>query len=529
MIKPSVYRIIRCVAVLSFLLLAATNARAIQLDWSGQFWFDNHWLNNYQLDRSRPAYDNDPELVNGGGPYVPGAGSRNVIWYTSFLRLKPKIVVNDSINIKTEFHVGSPISGFFGRGYPRTTDESLNFTGSQKEGAAITAQRFWANLITDFGTVEFGRAPIHWGLGAIWNSGDNLFDRYQSTGDMVRITSKFGNFWLMPSLTKVAVGDNVAGAQDAAGNTVQGDDDVTDVNLAAKYDNSEEDFEFGLMWTHRAGNIAQRTVQYNNLAAGGANMGSQRISYNIYDFYAKKRMGRYSLGGELPLFSGSLGAIDGAKEFDYKSYALILEANYTSDLWDLGLKFGHVPGQPSSSASAGQTAGQVVNTLPAGDTTFRAVYLNKDYGLGLIMFHYNLYGLSNNNPDTKANAGLRAPYGAPIVNANYAAFLPQMKFDKWTLKGGIILGYANEAASASKNFFNYNQRRFYNAIGNQSKFLGKEFDFGISFKWDENFLLAWDLGMWFPGEYYAFSNNNALKQFDMSMMFASQVRAGISF
>ena len=31
----------------------------------------------------------------------------------------------------------------------------------------------------------------------------NLFDRYQSTGDMVRLTSKFGNFSVQPALVKV--------------------------------------------------------------------------------------------------------------------------------------------------------------------------------------------------------------------------------------------------------------------------------------------------------------------------------------
>ncbi len=506
-------------------------AQAIQIDWNGQFWFENHWINNYQLDRGRPNYDNDPDFVNRGGTYVPGAGDRNVVWYSSFLKLKPKIVVNDSINIRSEWHIGSPIYGFFGRGYPTTTSDATDFNGSQKQSMAITAQRFWANFITDFGTIEVGRAPIHWGLGAIWNSGDKLFDHYQSTTDTIRLVSKFGNFWLTPFYSKVATGTNVGGATDATGATAQGNDDVTDFGLQAKYDNSEEDFEFGLLWNHRSGSFAQRSVQFNSLGAGGSNLGSERISYNIYDFYAKKVLGRYTFGGELPLFTGRLGAMDGVKEFEYHTFAIMVEGNYTSDLWDVGMKAGHVPGQPNGNPDAGQTPGAAA--ISAGDTTYRAVYLNKDYGLGLIMFKYNIYGMANNNPDTVAPGSVQSPYDAPIVNANYLALSPALKLDKWTMKWTAVLGYADHTAQKGKNFYNYQKRRWYNAIdqkeSDQSSFLGKEIDYSLSFKWDENFIATWDAGIWFPGSYYEFTNHPYQKLFHPSMVWASQLRFGVSF
>ncbi len=508
------------------IILFATNAFALQLDWNGQYWFENHWLNNAQLERGRPATDNDQELINNGGPYVPGTGKRNVVWYSNFLKLKPKAVVNDSINIKSELHIGSPIYGFYGRGFPQDK-ERMHFTGLQKSSATITAQRYWANLITDFGTMEVGRAPKHWGLGAIWNSGDQLFDHYQDTQDTFRIISKFGNFWLMPSISKVALGNNVSGASDAAGNTIEGDDDVTDIDIAAKYDNPEEDFELGFMWTRRVGSFSQQGIVYNDLGVGGTSVGTNRVGFNIYDIYAKKKTGRYSFGGEFPLFTGNLGALDGDKEFTYKAWALIFEGNFTSDLWDIGLKAGHVPGQPNGDASAGQPAGQ--RAVSAGDTTFRTVYLNQNYGLGLIMFHYNLWGMARNNPNTVAAISLNSPFDNPIVNANYLALTPQLKLDKWTLKWGIITGWASNTAQKGKNFYNYNRRRFYNAQRDQEKFLGKEFDFGLAFKWDENFTASWDLGLWFPGDYYAFTNNNYNQGMDLKFMFASQFRIGVTF
>src|SRR5687768_614239 len=107
-------------------ILSLPEASAVQLDWSGQFWFENHWLNNHQLDRGRPGYDADPNFYNAGGPYVPGVGEKNIVWYSTFLRLKPKVIVNDSIHIKSEWHVGSPIYGFLGRDFPGSAGEQFN-------------------------------------------------------------------------------------------------------------------------------------------------------------------------------------------------------------------------------------------------------------------------------------------------------------------------------------------------------------------------------------------------------------------
>jgi len=498
--------------------LASAPAHALQLDWNGQFWFDNHWLNNYQLDRSRPGYDADPDFVSAGGPYVPGVGEKNVVWYSAFLRLQPKAIVNDSVSIRSEFHIGSPIYNFLGRGFPSGSgDERLNFTGAQKDSLSIAAQRFWANIVTDFGTIELGRAPIHWGLGAIWNSGDRLFDRYQSTGDMIRLTTKFGNFSIQPSLVKIAAGNNAGGASVSssnsngltlAGNAAQGNDDITDYNVAVKYDNSEEDFELGMMWTRRTGNVAQKSLFFNPQQSG-----STRINYNLFDFSARKKLGRFYVGGELPLFSGDLGALDGRTEFTYKAFAIVAEAGYTSDVWDVNLKAGHVPGQPST---------------PSGDNKFKAIYLHKNYDLGLILFNYNLYGLGLNNPDSVT--GVRnSPYDGAIVNATYVALSPEAKLDKWTLRPTLVFAWADEVARSGNQFYNHQRRQFFNAVNNQSKFIGWEGDFAVGFRWDDNITLGWDLGVFFPGEYFAFSNVTGVPTLNTSFMYASQARVGISF
>ena len=48
------------------------------------------------------------------GYYIPGGGSNNATFETLFLRLQPKVIVNDNVVIKTEFWAGSPTFGLFG-------------------------------------------------------------------------------------------------------------------------------------------------------------------------------------------------------------------------------------------------------------------------------------------------------------------------------------------------------------------------------------------------------------------------------
>lgn len=537
---PSHSRLHRSVCRASFLLAVLSltvlgdNLYAVQMDWSGQFWFDQQWLNNTQLDRGRPAVDSDSDYYETGGAYIPGTGEKNTIFYSSFLRLKPKLVVNDSIHIKSEFQVGSPVYGFLGRNFPGSAGEQFNVTTSQKDNATLGVARFWASLITDFGTFELGRAPIHWGLGAVWNSGDQLFDRYQSTGDLVRFVGKFGNLYVSPSISKMAMGNSAAGAMDTAASASfpgrivpkEENDDVTDFHLAVKYDNTEEDFDFGLMWTRRIGNPAQTSLQLSPTSAG-----SNRLNFNILDFYARKKLGRFTLGGEVPLFTGTVGGIDGsANDYNYKAVAVVFEGGYHSDSWDIILKTGHVPGQGSVDVKSEITGTR--NIYISGAPDYSAVYLHKNYGLGLIMFRYNLYGLSANNPDNLSGNNLRSPYDNPIVNATYVSVNPTYKLDKWSFQSNWVAAWADETAGSGQAFYNHNRRQFFKkttGAKNQRSFMGWEIDLGAKFQWDENFFVSWTGGLFFPGPYWEFSNHGSLDVGVNSFMFTSVVQTGITF
>ena len=182
---------------IQFLIEAAP---AMDLDWSGQFRAEAVRISNYSMDSSDAGNSRDGVRDLQDGYYVYGAGKKTANFQTLFLRLTPKLVVNDNVSIKSEWWVGNPVSGFYGNGFPGGTD--YYYGSNHSSGSNITAQRFWAEFLSDIGTLQVGRAPWHWGMGLVSHSGDGLFDRYQTTGDTIRLISKFGAFSLIPATVK---------------------------------------------------------------------------------------------------------------------------------------------------------------------------------------------------------------------------------------------------------------------------------------------------------------------------------------
>jgi len=138
---------------------------------------------------------------------------------------------------------------------PYSADQR-QFYGSQSRGSVISAQRVWGEFVTDVGTVQVGRVPLHWGLGLVWNSGDNLFDRYMSTGDAVRWNAKFGAVFLHPQRDYQFQWNTIGGSMHGNGwNLYSGTrtGNVIDYSLILKYENPEDDIEAGINVVKRLG------------------------------------------------------------------------------------------------------------------------------------------------------------------------------------------------------------------------------------------------------------------------------------
>jgi hypothetical protein len=495
--------------------LMAADAHALVLDWSGQFWAENLSFSNYSLGGDSNQVPDAARMTAGvpRGAYIPGGGSTTATWQSLFLRLRPKAIVNDNVTIKSELWAGNPTFGMFGDAAGQSSDlRFFNSTGSR--GSVFSAQRLWAEVMTDVGTLQVGRMPLQWGLGIVWNSGDSLFSRYVSTGDAVRLVSKFGAFTFIPSFIKYSQGNSVGGVCEfTAGNcgTLLGTGSVVDYSLILKYENPDDDVEGGLNFIRRLVGASQdassgTTGLVSTTAAGG--------SFNQFSLYGKKKFRKFSAGVEVPLTSGEVAGLT------YSTFAVASEAGWApTENLNFSLKAGIAPGQPNDNNSRDSA---------------RAFFFHPNYKLGLVMFGTQLAALSRlatlNDPSATA-ANLASPFDNPIVNANYLNFGGSYSTDRWTFGGSLTFASARETAkSSSTHFYNTVSRQF-EAFGaapfDQASFLGWEMDYGIGLKWDDHFTFQLDFGWFFPGDYFKFSNTateNAI-----SSVFASAIRVGVNF
>jgi len=495
--------ILKFLFALSFVAVFAADARALDLDWSGQFRAENHFISNYSLDSSDAGSLNDVTRSGAGGYYIPGGGQKSTSFQTLFLRLRPKVIVNDNVFIKSEFWAGNPIFGLFGNGAPGTTDQRQYYS-TQSSGSVISAQRFWGEFLSDIGTVQVGRAPLNWGLGVVWNSGDDLWDRYQSTGDVIRLISKFGAFSFVPSIIKYSLGNTIGGACNAGATgclTVPGSGGVSDYSLAFKYENPDEDFEAGVNFVKRLAGAAQDPTN-GFLGVEGVPAG---LNYNTWDLYGRKKFGRISLGAEVPIISGRIG------RSDYSAVAAAAEAKWQiSDSWDASLRGGYAPG----------TGGDPAN--------YKAFYFHPNYRLGLIMFNYQLANFAG--PQANAGGANSSPFGESIVNANYLAASLGWKLEKWRVHTGFIYALANESAQAGSQFYNTRQRKYVaNVSGrDQGKSLGSEIDLGMAYQYDDSFQFRLDTGIFLPGDFFKFANLAGVEN-AISAPIAIQLGVGANF
>jgi hypothetical protein len=238
------------------------------------------------------------------------------------------------------------------------------------------------------------------------------------------------------------------------------------------------------------------------------------MNYNIYDFYARKKLNRFTFAGEVPIVSGQLASAT------LQSFGVAGEVNWkVSDPLSFDLKVGYASGQPGLSSS----------TLDS----FKAFYFNPNYHIGMILFNYQLANFAA--PQTANVAGvnatqLRSPYDNPIVNTTYFSLAAPIKpWEKWTFKPGLLYAIAPQTAGSTSNFYNYWTKTTATSTPGkvQGTSLGWEFDLGITFQWDEAFQFSFDNGIYFPGSYYAYSNTQTDNA--QSMVYASSVRIGVNF
>jgi hypothetical protein len=118
-----------------------------------------------------------------------------------------------------------------------------------------------------------------------------------------------------------------------------------------------------------------------------------------------------------------------------------------------------------------------------------------------------------------------------MTNVNYISWMGLLHADKWTFDTGLIYAHAVQEAQAGSYYYNQWYRTLDTRAlspSNQGGSYGLEWDAGVGFQWDEFFICKLDLAMFFPGDFYKFTNVAGIENGTSTVM-AAVLKVGVTF
>jgi hypothetical protein len=392
----------------------------LPVEWSGTVGFDTFRIDSYRYTDTdtSAAYTENSMLVDGS--------AKKSKTQSYIMRLQPKIIVNDSTSFVGEFTVGSNRGGYLGQNSARGGNYSSNgfsfIARPSNSTSGLIGNQFYIELFTESAQYKVGRFSRNWGLGALYNDGNELWDRFISAMDGFEINYKIGNFTFTPSWTKIST-DNLEGSTD-----------VKELGVALSYKNTNSQTEAGIYYGARTAGANQNfylSYLENSLATGTSATDYQLISIGavnlkVLDIFFKKKWEKFSFGFEVPMVTGEADNPYGrtsspTNRVDINSQAYIIEtAMQFTPAFKVALSGGSVSGSDASDPSA-----------------FNAMNLNPNYQIANLMFRYNRNAVENflkGKADPAGNGIERNLdlFSSSISNANFVRLATTYQTENWT-------------------------------------------------------------------------------------------------
>jgi len=385
--------------------------------------------------------------------------------------LEPKLIIDDHFTLNSQWSLLT--SPNLTPGYTQNGSMGLGQAGyifGDPNTGGLYLSRAWLEWTSDFGVVRVGRMPIAWGYGLIWDSGNEVWDDFQTTYDRLEYQLHFGHL----------IGA-VAYSKPRKLNTLGNANDQDFYTAYVRYDNPEEDVEAGLVY--------QREIRSSNQGAdlmGVANplnipgastsanpaisqsLGAKApyaLSNNVIDIYFKKTMGSFTFGGEAGWLSGTATDFNGDGNADTLN-AIGFMVNLTYDYHKIKAFLDFLYASGDSNLSANHLNG--------------FVELNRNRRPGLILGRELLGKYASGT----AQMGSPLYYGAPNTFSGVYYLRPGFRFE-WseTWASGLEVIFAQKAAVAA---------------GDPTS-LGLEIDLGTDHAFYKNFDMGINLGYLFAG------------------------------
>lgn len=476
--------IFSCVFFLPFV-----QAQALSIDWTGNYRFEYTEINKTSLDS-------------------PGLRKSYIL---NHLSLSPKIIAADGVNIVGKFEIlpneeypESQAGQRFGKA-PRKQSAGTNSStkddsavAGQKQGvSSINVSQLYLNVNQEFGSLLVGRAPIDFGLGISHSAGNDPFDHWYDTHDMIGYKIIVGNLSFMPIVGKVYDYSVAQGRE------------IQDVIWDIEYNNPETESAIGVFHQTRTASVEANDAPFAAYRGTGVTGGWNTQSTNLY----------FSRGFESVKFkmeagfqSGGTGIVRDTDEVSLGSYGIATELDFPTE------------SKSRWSLKAGIASGDNPSTK-----NYEGFHFSRNYDVAFMLFNHPLGKF-----DLFTSGAQRTPdYRTTTANTSYST---DEAIDEETISNAIYiapkLSYTMSDKWSWNNTITWAQLQTnpqWDPVLKQSidtsKDLGFEWDTSLVFKPHERIMWVNEIGFLFPGSAWQGGPSN----YGNGFTYGFQSKAAISF
>jgi hypothetical protein len=502
----------RLISIVFVSALSINSAFALPIDWTGVFGVDTHMLNNTcrTSDKigaaEKPLPDGNPPGPTNTrtGTQALRNGDCDATFQTYTLRLNPNIIVNDGVTLKGELSTGYFRGGFAGGDAQNVGDgasgNNAYFFTTPAQRSALNVNQMYMEMYADTALIKIGRMSRHFGMGMVYDSGSDPWDRFLTMYDGIDAEMKIGNFSVAPYYAKINSYGGTGNNPNNNGKEAAGVFDVRELGLVAKYDNKNRDFVASVLYAKRSSEKRNALLNVSNPTTDSVDRG--KTSVTVIEPFVSKKWNKFKLTAEASLQSGDFGNVYGdGTSSKLSGTAYMLDGKYDlNPKWDIGLLAGQASGDKGSTDK------------------FEATYLHPNFQMADLMFRYNYAAI---------NEGGRSIFDSSITNARFFKLYGNYKTDKWTWKSALIMAKAMETAKAGKKAYHHEENYRFDAQADQDDDYGVELDLGFDYRWNPNVTISGYYGYWKVGDYYAFTNS--AKELSLSNVHGGGLRATLEF
>ncbi len=473
--------------ILSFLMTFSSAFVWADLQWSGVYRFEGLMLDKVGLD----------------------SGSKSKEYAVHHLVLKPKITVADGFEINARldaFNGGTDQSvhptNQIGKDWGGSKNNNDRYYTSSEGNAGaeiIELTQAYLTYTHDFASLVVGRAPINFGLGMTYDSGDGLFDHWYNTRDLVGFKVHIGNFYLFPMYAKIR-----------EGSISNSDSEGKEYMFQAEYKNPDKDSKLGFFYSERRSNQAANLYPTLLDPGLGTVYGQDRDQkIRTMNFYYQKDNEHFDYGFEFSYLSGNTGLSLNGSGVDIQAFGVAVELDYAmpKSSIDLGLKFGYASGDDKST-----------------EDKVEGFIFNRNYDVGMLLMNHPLGRLDALGTQTFLRTGYNSSTDnqsriedfdvEAISNVMYLA--PSLTYhfsENWSLDSKLITAWLVEGPTA--------------ALTDIDKSLGYELDIALNFKPSKKIQMTLEGAALLPGS--AFDTDQSGAAVDSKFTYGLMGKAAVSF